>query len=206
MGKLNSYQNSKAQYKSNIDLLAYEFNERNQHAFRYIFESYYKAAVLFAREILKEQAFEAEDLVQDAFIKLWSQAENFNALAAIKSYIYTTVKNACLDKLRKGLLTNKYQGHAKKQLEMLEAEFIEPLITAETTRIIYEAIDKLPEQGRNVFRMSLEGLKNDEIAERLNISVNTVKTHKQRALTSLRVYIGDALFLFILLNHEHWLK
>lgn len=206
MGKLNSYQSSKGQYKLNADLLVCEFNERNPNAFRCIFENYYQATVLFARKILAEQAFEAEDLVQDTFIKLWNYKGTFNSLSAIQSYIYVIVKNACLDRLRKDLLADKYQVHAEKRQQLLEADFIEPLITSETTRIIRQAIEKLPEQGRNVFRMSLEGLKNDEIAAKLNISVNTVKTHKQRSLSSLRGHLGDMLFLFLLLNYNHWLK
>ena len=203
MDRSHTYQLSKEKYQGDAGQLLQEFNDREQLAFRFIFENYYRSAVLFAEGILVNQQSEVEDLVQDAFIKLWNQTDTFDTLPAIKSFIYTTIKNACLDKLRRKQVAEKYEGHAARQQQLMEAEFVEPLISAETTRLINAAIEALPEQGRNVFKMSLGGLKNDEIAERLNISVNTVKTHKQRALASLRISLGDATLIMLLVYHEH---
>ena len=206
MGQLNSYELSTARFKQDPDALLGEFNAQNQFAFRFIFESYYRSAVLFAEGVLNAQSEHTEDIVQDAFIKLWSSTTEFKDINQIKSFIYVTVKNACIDQSRQSKVADKYQGHAQRQQQMLEAGFIEPLISAETTRLINEAIEALPEQGRNVFKMSLSGLKNDEIAERLNISVNTVKTHKQRALASLRLSLGDAMLILLLLYHNNLIK
>lgn len=205
MNILYSYQHSKASYHADDALLLHELNVRNQYAFRFIFESYYRSAVLFAEGVLNNHEYEAEDIVQDAFIKLWNNNEVFSSLSAIKSYVYIIVKNACLDKLRKSQVAGKYQGHAEKQQQLLEADFIEPLITAETTKLIQDAIEALPEQGRAVFKLSLSGKKNHEIAELLNISVNTVKTHKQRALISLRHNLGDSLLVLILLHYNNFI-
>ncbi|MBB5441275.1 RNA polymerase sigma-70 factor (ECF subfamily) [Pedobacter sp. AK017] len=206
MNNSQAYQNSKALYHADADLLVREFNAHHQFAFRFIFESYFRAAVMFAEGILIGQVQEAEDIVQDTFIKLWNRNDTFRAQPAIKSFIYTSVKNACLDKLRRNQIADKYEAHAAHQQQLLESGFIEPLITAETTKLINDAIEALPEQGRNVFKMSLGGLKNDEIAERLDISVNTVKTHKQRALASLRLSLGDAMLILLLLYHNHLIK
>lgn len=205
MNIIDSYQYNKESYHADDTLLLHEFNVRNQYAFRFIFENNYRPAVLFAQGILNNYEYEAEDIVQDAFIKLWNKNEVFSTLAAIKSYVYITVKNACLDKLRKNQVADKYQGHAEKQLQLLEADFIEPLITAETTKLIQQAIEGLPEQGKLIFKLSLSGKKNNEIAEELNISVNTVKTHKQRALSSLRHSLGDSLLIILLLHYNNFI-
>jgi RNA polymerase sigma-70 factor (ECF subfamily) len=206
MNEIHSYRDSKDRYDADVNLLVHEFNTNNPYAFRYIFESYYRSAVLFAEGILIKKTQEAEDIVQDTFVKLWNRNEAFGALPHIKTFIYTTVKNACLDKLRREQVAGKYGDHAAHQQQLLEAGFMEPLISAETTRLINDAIEALPEQGRNVFKMSLSGLKNDEIAERLGISVNTVKTHKQRALASLRLSLGDTLLILLLLHYSHLIK
>ena len=72
-------------------------------------------------------------------------------------------------------------------------------IQEETIRLIYEAIESLPENCKNIIDLSLKGLKNDAIAETLKISVNTVKTHKKTAYKILRIKLKDILPLAILL-------
>ncbi|QPH41483.1 RNA polymerase sigma-70 factor [Pedobacter endophyticus] len=206
MNEGTAYQEHKNRYKSDSGVLVQEFNSGNQFAFRFVFELYYRAAVLVAEGILAGNEAEAEDLVQDAFIKLWNHDEAFLEVSSLKSYVYTTVKNACVDKLRRSQVVRKYETHAVHHHQLAESDFTEPLITAETIRIINNAIEALPEQGRNVFKMSLAGLKNHEIAQQLSISVNTVKTHKQRALSNLRISLGDAMFILLLLHHNHLLK
>lgn len=207
MSQLNSYELSRDRFKGDTDALLAAFNTRNPFAFRFIFEGHYRAAVLFAEGILYTEKEETEDIVQEAFVKLWGyNGSGFKSITQIRNFVYTIIKNACMDRIRQNKVAGKYQGHIQRQQQMQEADFIEPLITAETTRLINEAIDALPEQGRSVFKMSLGGLKNDEIADRLNISVNTVKTHKQRALASLRLSLGDAMLILLLVNHSHLIK
>ena len=206
MDKLKSYGAFKTRYQSDPDLLLRDFNATNKHAFHYIFEHHYRAAVLYGRNILTAGPELVEDLVQDAFINLWNAPNDFSNLNQIKSFIYTSVKNACIDKIRQNKVADKYQDHAQHQQALAENDFVEPLVTAETTQLIAEAIEALPEQGKNVFKMSLSGLTNHEIAQMLNISVNTVKTHKQRALASLRIRLGDSILILILLYHDQLIK
>jgi RNA polymerase sigma-70 factor (ECF subfamily) len=107
------------------------------------------------------------------------------------------VKNRCLNYLR--------DSERRKILnfEQLDSEifFRDNLIEEETYQIIYEAIKTLPSQGQKVIEFSLDGLKIQEIAEKLNISINTVKTIKSRAYKALREELKDNIFtLFMLLS------
>lgn len=169
-----------------------------------LFRKLYPRLCDFANYLLKDKEI-AEDMAQDAFIVYLEQHEkisdNFNA---VKSFLYTAVKNACLNKLRHSKVVDVY--NKKNPLDIYtDPKLLEGIIHAEVIAEIHEKINSLPHGCAMVIRYGyLEGLSNSEIAKSMNISVNTVKSQKKRALTLLKMNLGKAamtLFITIYINN-----
>lgn len=141
----------------------------------------------------------AEDLVQDAFITFLEQKERISSHPiAVKSFLYTTVKHSCLNRLRHDKVVDRY--HKKNVAEVLEEpKILEGMVHAEVMAELYEALNSLPPGCAMVLKYGyLEGLQNHKIAEIMNVSVNTVKSQKQRALNLIRLRLGDSAYLLLI--------
>ncbi len=160
-----------------------------------LFKKYYDRLLYFAWQYIHEKET-AKDLVQEAFLKYWNQHREISAdETQIRNYLYVTVKNACLKYLRHLKVVDKYHSQLDDE-PVEERTMINTMIRAE----IYQAIESLPASCRQISKMGyLEGMKNQEIAGLLGISVNTVKTQKQRALQLLRLRLNPETFLALLL-------
>ncbi|WP_316818872.1 RNA polymerase sigma-70 factor [Pedobacter nyackensis] len=173
------------------------FHEQNMQA-KDVFKKFYPRLCDFANYILKDKDA-AEDLVQDVFITFLEQRKNISSNTdAIKSFLYTSVKHSCLNKLRHHKVVDAY--NKKFPPEILEdPQILDGIIHAEIMAEIHEAINALPKGCALIIKYGyLEGLKNHKIAEILNISVNTVKSQKQRALNLIRLHLSDSAYLFLL--------
>lgn len=171
-------------------------NEQNVQQ-KDVFKKLYPRLCDFAHYILKDKEA-AEDSVQDAFIAFLEQGEKISSHpTAIKSFLYSSVKNACLNKARHLKVVDKY--NKKYPFEVLEEpKILEGIIHAEIMAEIHEAINALPHGCAMVLKYGyLEGLQNQKIAEMLNISVNTVKSQKQRALNLIRLRLSDSAYLLL---------
>ncbi|HTM98261.1 MAG TPA: RNA polymerase sigma-70 factor [Pedobacter sp.] len=165
-----------------------------------LFEKLYPRLCSFATQLLKDREL-AEDVVQDTFVVYLEQREKISANDnAIKSFLYTSVKNACLNRIRH---VQVVEAHQKKYASdsFMESKILENIIHAEIIAKIHEKINALPKGCALVIRYGyLEGLSNSKIAESMNISINTVKSQKKRALGLLKIHLRNAaLALFILL-------
>ncbi len=122
---------------------------------------------------------DAEDIVEDTFIKAWQAISSGKEIGNFKSYIYRCVRNECVSFLR-----------GKKEFETIDSipEVCEETIdTSMRDARIWKAIDNLPEKCRDIFLMSKrDGLSNAEIAEEMNISEKTVKNQMTKAFARLR--------------------
>lgn len=152
--------------------------------FKVLYYKYYNTLVVFGLKFIYDQAV-IEDIVQEAFIKLWERKKNFTHENAIRAFLYKAVHNSSLNYLEHLKVRKK---HSREATPLTDAG--EPLshliIEEEVHRAISEAVNRLPEAARAIYLMSLNGIKNHEIAEDLNISINTVKTQKTRAKIFLR--------------------
>lgn len=140
--------------------------------------------LLFACHYIADEEI-SKDIVQDAFIKYWKQQDHFEDELSVKSFLYKSIRNACLNQLRHQNIRAEYFNSLPADWES-EDFFMENVIQEEASRIILDELSKLSESGRQVILRSLEGLSNEEIAGELKISVNTVKTHKARSYITLR--------------------
>jgi len=159
----------------------------NEKGLSVIFNKYHPGLLYFASQFLPySQA--AEDIVAESFIKIWQRRDHFKSLPAIKSFLYVTVKNACLNQLKQ---TSRYAAcheEIKYLAEKSEELFTtNKMIKAELLNKIWQDIELLPPVRRKIFKMIyMEGLNTFEIASALNISVDTVRVQKARALQALR--------------------
>lgn len=160
---------------------------------RVVFDESYHALVYFAFKIVESKS-EAEDIVQDAFANYWNQCDEISeAVPAIKSYLYQSVRNASLNLLRHRVVKDKYQQNAP-ELSEYDKSSLELMLEAEAVALLSQAINTLPAGCRKITELSyLQGKRNEEIASELGISVNTVKTQKQRGLQLLRSKLSPAL-------------
>lgn len=160
-----------------------------------VFRRYYPKLCYFAFKIIEDKD-SGEDIVQDVFLRFQDRLPQFKSEAALGSFLYLSVKNACLNLLRHRAVEAKYEASVAFSFKE-EASFVETLIRAEVYGEIHQAIQSLPAACRNVINLAyFDGLKNEEIANRLQVSLNTVKTQKQRGLQLLRSRLGpDAFFL-----------
>ncbi len=126
------------------------------------------------------------DIVQDAFAYFWNRRSEIHSISSAKCYLFKYVKNRSINYLRDRRVETAY-------LKRIETKKFasNTIIEEETHHIIYNAIQLLSPQGQRVIEMTLDGLKNHEIAIQLGISLNTVKTIKGRAFKALRVELKD---------------
>ena len=158
------------------DLILARIKKRDKEAFRYLYEYYFAKMVLFAESYLYDEE-EARDLVQDLFFHLWNHAGTVQVATSVKAYLFTSVRNRCLNAIRDRKIRDEHNN------KLFEAQLFsgteDMVIDEEVHRRLQEALDSLPDKCR-------EGKKNKEIAEQLNIAETTVKTQVQRAYRMLR--------------------
>lgn len=168
-------------------------------SFETLFANHYAKLCYFAMRIVKN-GDDAKDIVQETFVNYWNSKDQLAlSPAAVNSFLYSSVKNACLNKLRRQKLENLFLN--KQELNPSEeAVALNLMIRSEVVNEIHKAITTLPDGCQKVFRMGyLEGLKNPQIAIELGISVNTVKTQKKRGLQLLRVQLNPDFFMVLTL-------
>lgn len=182
--------------------------EGNDLDFEKIYAVYYPKLVRFSKEYVLSQA-DAENIVQDVFLGLWEQKDILSSLHNINAYLFRLMKNRCIDFLRHKIrVEDKKQSIQDVMLREYELKlysiehFDESLLSdEEIERIIANAIDSLPQKCREIFVLSrMEGLKYQEIAERLKLSPSTVNNQITIALKKLKEELKEFLPLFLFLT------
>jgi len=165
----------------------------DHNAFRSLFDNYFSPLLFFAESYVKNEEI-ARDIVQDLFLKLTDHKEIFSSVTNLKSYLYTTVKNSCIKQLKHVEVRNRYSLNILSTHDEEEKFWIK-VLEEETFRILYQSIEKLPPQTKAVYHLSMKGLKNQEIADKLGVSLETVKTHKQIGKKYLQKYMKDLFYI-----------
>ena len=188
----------------NHDVLLEALRKGEEKAFEYLFDRYYEGLLNYAGRIVRETEL-AHDLVQETFCKLYEDHARLNIHLSIKSYLYKSVYNSCLNEIKHQKVVSNYAD--RELLDFYFSEIVQTpeaelaLLGEDINNALREAIDKLPERCREVFMLSkMEELSNKEIAERLGISVKTVEVQMTKALSRLRKELEWLLSLIFFVN------
>jgi RNA polymerase sigma-70 factor (ECF subfamily) len=182
------------------ETVGYRLQKDSRAEFRGVFEQLHTRMCHFAEGLLP-RGYDAEDVVQEAFLKVWELWGNFDSFDAIRSFLYTAIRNRCFNIYKHDKVVRKH-GVMTSISEYSDSAGL--LIEAEVLDEVNRAVQKLPVGCRSVLYLSyFEGLRNKDIAIKLDVSVNTVKTQKKRALHLLRGILKFSPFwhLLILLQY-----
>jgi RNA polymerase sigma-70 factor (family 1) len=168
-------------------------------AFRLLYDNYRHKVYAFIYHMTGSFAM-AEDVVQDVFVQIWERKASLGDIENFNAYLHRLVRNKAIDSLRRLSLEEDIIRERVNRAPAMSAASDERLLYNELRRKLYLAVGKLPEQQRRVYRLSREeGLRQEEIAARLNIAVATVKKHLTLALNFIRKHLDAVAFLIALL-------
>lgn len=174
-----------------------QFIKGDEKSFESIFCQYYKTLVSYAMRHDLE-LMEAEDVVLEIFHHIWQIREELKSPAALHSLLFTATRNRTLNVARN--LKNRQKIINENYSEQEETEEVyDYLIEEEMSRLLDEAVSQLPKQCELIIVGLLAGKTLQEIAGEMQISVNTAKTYKLRAIQSLRKLLKDIPFLVLLI-------
>ena len=174
---------------------------KDKTIFDFVFSYYYTGLCAYARRWVNDHDV-AEDLVQDFFIRLWTNSSTIEITTSLKSYFFTSVKNRAINYLKHVKIKEKFESQTiNRSIENYSSwEFTEPELTA----LIEKGMQKLPPRCREIFMLSrLEGKDNAKIAEMLGLSKRTVELQISNALKILRSELKGylpSILLFCLLK------
>lgn len=138
---------------------------------------------------------EAKGLVHEVFVTVWEKFDTLPPDSNYRSYLYTAVRNKCLNYIR----DKKKNVTLDAIREQDSIELNTSMETLELSREIEIGIQMLPEKCRMVFEFSrLEGLKYEQIAQKMGISVKTVEAQMSKALNILREHLSEFMVILIL--------
>jgi RNA polymerase sigma-70 factor (ECF subfamily) len=141
----------------------------------------------------------SEDLVQDFFVSLWITAPNVHISTSLKSYLFSSIKNRCLDYQKHQKIVKKYQAHVLFSSKIGDDTVEHYLAESELRLAIQKCLDKLSPRCREIFELSrLNGLSNQEISEKLGISKRTVELQISNSLKILKKELIEFLPFWLL--------
>lgn len=177
------------------DLFIRQINEKQLSAFRILFDELYCSLVYFASTYVGQKEV-AEDIVQEVLVGIGENPKIYPSYNSLKTFLYTAVRNAALDYCRHKKVEDRYLTHSRlfgQQEEDLDVKIMEE----ELYRLLLQMVEELPGRCKEIFKLHLAGLKNEEIARQLQLSVETVKTQKKKAMAYLRKRVHP-MFLLLL--------
>jgi RNA polymerase sigma-70 factor (family 1) len=172
--------------------------EGREEGLDFFFSEYYVQLLWFGRKLLKQETI-AEDVVADCFVKLWKLRTKLLNEATVKSLLYTSVRNASIDLLRRKKRDSAYRAEMIYLDEIDDSNVLKHLVESEMHQLLYKSTQSLPVKCARVFKMFyFEGKSYQEIADELEVSIHTVRNQKARAMELFKEKIPKH-FLSILL-------
>jgi len=180
------------------DQSASALNLQDVNVFTGIYKKLFPSIYYYAKRFVTSE--EAQDLTADVFTKLWNTDKKFPTIQSIKNYIQVSVRNAAINYNEHQKIVEKNKDNIISLNNSIGYGFNEyDEIKSEKIKLIFEAIDKLPLQQKKVFELFyFVGLKEKEIALKLDIAMRTVHNHKMKALKNMRINLKEINFLIAL--------
>ena len=195
----------------NSDLLNEEelinrIKSNDQSAFEKLFRIYFPRLKRYAQTIL-ENTNEAEDLIQDVFVQVWNKRDELISEKHFASFLYTMVKNKCLNLLKRKVVEEKFVvtqlNSATEELYHLSFQSDEDFSSMEEklNDELEKILTKMPERCQQAFRLKwIDGKKNHEIAKSMNISTTMVDKHLSKGLQIAKQNLSPGMFLFLFIT------
>lgn len=196
---MNNYDASPL-FQSNLpdETLLSRLKEGDEKAFTAIYIRYNKMLYVLAYKYLKD-SFRAEDIVQQVFLKLWEARSLFAGAINIRNYLYTSAKNLILNEIRDNFSDMEKNYAVIQNRPEFEDKLQSALEEKDLFQHFYKILAELPEQKRKVCLLKIrDNLSNQEVADKLHISVPTVKSHYSQAIKLLRDKMGRLLGILLL--------
>lgn len=192
-------------YHPNPDLLL-RFSQGQENAFATLYDQFYDRVYGFTKRWISEPG-DAEDIVAETFIKLWNGRMKFESMDHLGAFLYVTVRNQCLNFLRQAQRSAARETQFQREIsDSNENDFANMEVRAEFLKMIYAKVDEMPSKMKEIFLLSYrDGLTATQIAERLDLKVQTVKNQKCNAINLLKLALHDKpiLLAFLLYLEMH---
>ena len=164
-----------------FDSLLEGVNKKDMRAWEELYAGYYAVLCSYVNNILRDRD-QAQDIVQDVLVAVWKSSKQFGDMKELTSYLYRSCYNNALIYKR-----NEFSD-----------EIFAITVRDELLRQLYCYIKELPDGAREIMELSVLGLSGPEIAEKLGITIHTVKTQKSRSFKYLREKLKDSVLLFLI--------
>jgi RNA polymerase sigma-70 factor (family 1) len=180
-----------------------EISIGNRHAFTELYQFYHKKVYGYALSIVNEE-FLAQEVVQDVFMKIWIRRNTLLSIDNFAGYLAVCTRNETLNAIKKIAAQQKHYQVVQKTQTELDEGTEQQIQLRETRKMLDRAIQRLPPQQKKVYSLlNVQGLKLDDVAERMHITPSTTKTHLKAAIKNIRnfmdVYyrtLGIIIFIF----------
>ena len=168
--------------------------------FKAFFETFFIPVYTLMQRYTGEREL-SRDFTQEAFVRVFEHWGEFETEENAKAFLYTVARRIYLDHCKHQKIENQYQNRVNEENTEVY-DFLKEVTQQEVSRILYDAVDKLPSQTRSIILLNLKGFNNTEVAERLGVSVNTIKSLKKSAYVTLRTLLSKDLLmiLFVLVD------
>lgn len=179
-------------------LLVQQMKDGNKAAFEKLFHEHYQMLCRFGYRWVQD-AEQVEEIVQEIFVGLWEKRETLTITGSFKSYLFSAIRNACLNHIKHLNVRAEHQTYVQATANPNLNSVDQQVQASELARAIADAVEELPERCKAVFKLSREeGKKYAEIAEELDISIKTVENQMGKALKMLRERLKDYLVILII--------
>jgi RNA polymerase sigma-70 factor (ECF subfamily) len=165
--------------------------EGNKQEFENLFRSSYASLVRYAQTILRDHDT-SEEIVQELFFRLWKDRETMRVESSLKGYLFRSVHNRSLHYIEHQKVVDRHAGETAAAAETVSEPVTDAIYYNELQAKVARVLERLPERCSEIFRMSrLEGLKYNEIAEKLSVSLKTVEANMGKALKEFRKALAE---------------
>lgn len=162
------------------------YHRRDESALTYFFDLHYRSLCYFANKLLQDEE-EAKDIVSGCFVKFWQGKHIAETEENVKSFLYISCRNSCLNYLKNLASRNRIQNTYYEKLAKEEGYVELEIIRSETLDLLHREIEALPDKTREVFKLIyFDQLKTDQIAKILNVTEKSVRYYKAKAIESLK--------------------
>jgi len=161
----------------------------NEQSFRIFFDYYWDHIYSVAFAFTKSDAL-SEEIVQEVFVKVWLKRTQLSTVTDMDAWLFIIARNHILNVLRKKLKEDAFLQNIEGYFSIINGSPVDLLYKKEAEALVNNAVNKLPKQQQLIYSLSrIAGLSQEEIAIKLNISKNTVKSHMNKALNAIRLHL-----------------